>query len=86
MVFEKPRIHRFCCGKNKTQDEEHRLMVDHRRYNEGFVGNVFVSCICLFVEKQDFAVPNPRNLVQTKKRKKEINTKCASRANGPSKI
>ena len=48
-----------------------------------------VSCwkrICLFVEKQDFAVANRRNLVQTKKRKREINTKCVSRANGPSKI
>ena len=78
MVFENPRIHRLCCRKNKRQDEqdhphliilycylEHRLMVDHR-------GQLRVRWkrICLFVEKQYFAVPNRRNLIQTKKRKK----------------
>lgn len=76
MVFENPRIHRLCCRKNKRQDEQDhpQLIIVIRASPHGRCrGQLRVRWkrICLFVDKQDFAVPNRRNLVQTKKRKKK---------------
>ena len=60
---------------------EYHLIVDHRRYIAG--SSETCLFVCLF-EKQDFAIPNWRNLVQTKERLKPWSSVRVAQMFGPS--